>query len=142
MAADSLVFANLPENLYSKPTLVWLLDNRHEGEQNIEASYLTNEMNWNADYVLTVAANQKTADLNGWVTIVNHSGTAYRNAQLQLVAGELNRVQYQQDTMNRAMAMEAAVPAAKFAQEALSEYHLYTLDRRTTLQNNETKQIS
>ena len=88
MGADRLVFPNLPENLYSKPTLVWLLDNRHTGEQDIEASYLTNDMNWNADYVLTVAADQKAADLNGWVTVVNHSGTAYRNAQLQLVAGE------------------------------------------------------
>lgn len=142
MGADRLVFPNLPENLYSKPTLVWLLENRHAGEQDIEASYLTNDMNWNADYVLTVAADQKVADLNGWVTVVNHSGTAYRNAQLQLVAGQLNRV-YNQAVPMEAMAMnKAAASAPQFAQEALSEYHLYTLERRTTLQNNETKQIS
>lgn len=143
MGADRLVFPNLPENLYSKPTLVWLLDNRHSGEQDIEASYLTNDMNWNADYVLTVAADQKAADLNGWVTVVNHSGTAYRNAQLQLVAGQLNRVYNEAVPMNgRVMEMKAASAAPQFAQEALSEYHLYTLDRRTSLQNNETKQIS
>ena len=92
MGADRYVFPDLPENLYSKPTLVWLLDNRHAGEQTVEASYLTNQMNWNADYVLTIGAEEKAADLNGWVTITNNSGTAYRNAQLQLVAGELNRV--------------------------------------------------
>lgn len=143
MGADRLVFPNLPENLYSKPTLVWLLENRHTGEQDIEASYLTNDMNWNADYVLTVAADQKAADLNGWVTVVNHSGTAYRNAQLQLVAGQLNRVYNEAVALNgRAMEMKAASAAPQFAQEALSEYHLYTLERRTTLQNNETKQIS
>ena len=92
MGADRYVFPDLPENLYSKPTLVWLLDNRQAGEQTVEASYLTNQMNWNADYVLTVHSDQKSADLNGWVTVVNQSGASFRNAQLQLVAGELNRV--------------------------------------------------
>ena len=92
MGADRYVFPDLPENLYSKPTLVWLLDNRQAGEQTVEASYLTNQVNWNADYVLTVHSDQKSADLNGWVTVVNQSGASFRNAQLQLVAGELNRV--------------------------------------------------
>ncbi|MGD1155685.1 MAG: DUF4139 domain-containing protein [Terriglobia bacterium] len=143
MGADRYVFPDLPENLYSKPTLVWLLDNRKAGEQIVEASYLTNQVNWSADYVLTVHSDQKEADLNGWVTIVNQSGTAFRNAQLQLVAGELNRVYPQPAPMVRAMAMKAeAVGAAQFAQEALSEYHLYTLERHTDIQNNETKQIS
>ena len=143
MAADRYVFPDLPANLYSKPTLVWLLDNRKSGEQNVEASYLTGNMNWNSDYVLTVAADQKAADLNGWVTVVNQSGTAYRNAQLQLVAGELNRVN-PRPMAGRMMEMQTVAKAAapQFAQEAISEYHLYTLERRTTLQNNETKQIS
>ncbi len=143
MGSDRYIFPDLPENLYSKPTLVWLLENKESGEQSLEASYLTNEMNWNADYVLTVAGNQQNADLNGWVTIVNHSGTAFRNAQLQLVAGELNRVQ---PPVAKAMTMrQMAVPAPsqpEFVQEAISEYHLYTLERRTNLRQNETKQIS
>ena len=92
MGADRYVFPDLPENLYSKPTLVWLLENTHAGEQTVEASYLTNQVNWNADYVLTVHSDQKAADLNGWVTVVNNSGTAFQNAQLQLVAGEVHRV--------------------------------------------------
>ncbi len=143
MGADRYVFPDLPENLYSKPTLVWLLDNRQAGEQTVEASYLTNQVNWNADYVLTVHFDQKAGDLNGWVTIVNQSGTAFRNTQLQLVAGELNRVYPPPAPMARAMAMKAESGAApQFAQEALSEYHLYSLDRRTDIQNNETKQIS
>ncbi len=143
MGADRLIFPDLPENLYSKPTLVWLLDNRHAGEQTVEASYLTNQMNWIADYVLTVGTEQKTADLNGWVTVTNNSGTAFKNTQLQLVAGELHRV-YPPAPMGGVaedrMALKAA--PAQFAQEAISEYHLYSLERRTNIQNNETKQIS
>jgi len=142
MGSDRLVFPDLPENLYSKPTLVWLLDNAREGEQTVEASYLTGDMNWNADYVLTVAADQKVADLNGWVTIVNNSGTAFKNAQLQLVAGEVHRVVPPVPLGGVTLALGRAKAKEEFAQEAISEYHLYTLERRTTVQNNETKQIS
>jgi hypothetical protein len=143
MGADRYVFPDMPENLYSKPTLVWLLDNRHAGEQAVEASYLTNQMNWSSDYVLTVHSDQKSADLNGWVTVVNQSGTSFRNAQLQLVAGELNRVMPSGGMVMREMLMKSAnAPAPQFQQEALSEYHLYTLQRPTSIQNNESKQIS
>jgi len=143
MGADRYVFPDLPENLYSKPTLVWLLDNRRAGEQTVEASYLTNQVNWNADYVLTVHSDQKSADLNGWVTVVNQSGTSFRNAQLQLVAGELNRVAPPRSPVQFAMQAKAmAAPAPQFQQEAISEYHLYTLQRATNIRENETKQIS
>jgi len=143
MAVDSYRFPDLPENLYSRPTLVWMLENRGAESQRVEASYLTNNMNWNADYVLTVGRDEKSADLDGWVTLVNNSGVAYSNAKLQLVAGQLNRVE---PPMARAMAgaamLESKAAAPQFGQEAFSEYHLYTLARRTSIQNNESKQIS
>lgn len=143
MGADRYVFPDLPENLYSKPTLVWLLENGYGGEHAVEASYLTVDVNWNADYVLTVASDQQGADLNGWVTVVNKSGTEYKNAQLQLVAGELHRVRDEVGLARELRVMAKAEAAApQFAEEALSEYHLYTLERRTTLHQNETKQIS
>jgi hypothetical protein len=143
MGADRYVFPDLPENLYSKPTLVWLLDNNKAGEQTVEASYLTNQVNWNADYVLTIRSDQKAADLNGWVTVINNSGTAFRNALLQLVAGEVHRVSEAPAAAPRVMAMRAAqAEAPQFVQEPISEYHLYTLERRTNIQDNETKQIS
>jgi len=143
MGADRYIFPSVPENLYSKPTLVWMLNNRQAGEHTVEASYLTNQVNWNSDYVLTVAADQKAADLNGWVTIVNNSGTAFKNAMLQLVAGELHRVYERREMAMPAKAMRVAEAAApQFAEEGISEYHLYTLDRRTNIQNNQTKQIS
>ncbi len=89
MTAESYRFADLPENLYSKPTLLWMLENSGPKSQKVEASYLTNNMNWNADYVLTVNRDDKAADLDGWVTLNNNSGTAYKNAKLQFVAGDL-----------------------------------------------------
>src|SRR3989442_15370473 len=121
MGATRYIFRIAHETFYSKPTLVWLLDNRRAGEQTVEASYLTNQINWNADYVLTVGADQKTGDLNGWVTIVNNCGTAFKNAQLQLVAGEVHRV-YAEGGMvaARSMAMKAAEAGPQFAQEAIS----------------------
>ena len=81
-------FPELPDNLYSRPTLVWTLDNSGAAAQRVEASYLTGNMNWSSDYVLTVGRDEKTADLDGWVTLVNNSGAAYTNAKLQLVAGQ------------------------------------------------------
>ena len=144
MTADSYRFPDLPENLYSRPTLVWTLDNRGAEEQKVEASYLTNNMNWSADYVLTVGRDEKSADLDGWVTLVNNSGVAYRDAKLQLVAGEVHRTSQGMvaDNMALAKAMVASAPAPQFQQEAFSVYHLYTLSRRTSIQNNESKQVS
>src|SRR5271156_862129 len=144
MSADSYRFPDLPGNLYSRPTLVWMLENRGAEAQRVEASYLTSNMNWSADYVLTVGRDEKSADLDGWVTLVNNSGVAYSNAKLQLVAGQLNRVEPEVRRYKAQLgAMDAAVPAPpQFGQEAFSEYHLYTLGRRTSIQNNESKQIS
>lgn len=143
MTADSYRFPDLPANLYSRPTLIWTLDNRGAAAQRVEASYLTGNMNWNADYVLTVGQDEKTADLNGWVTLVNDSGASYENAKLQLVAGEVHRVAPLAGREYEQLATVAVAKAApQFQQEAFSEYHLYTLDRRTSIQNNESKQVS
>ena len=143
IGTDRYIFPDLPENLYSKPTLIWLLDNARAGEQTVEASYLTNQVNWNADYVLTIGADQKGADLNGWVTVINNSGTSFGNAQLQLVAGEVHRVtEGSLGQLPRPMMKAAVAGAAQFVQEPISEYHLYSLERRTNLQDKETKQIS
>jgi hypothetical protein len=141
---SSIRFPALPENLYDRPTLLWTLDNRGAEKQKVEASYLATKLSWSADYVLTVNRDETAADLGGWVTLVNNSGTAFQNASLQLVAGELNRVT-DQKAFRDMEALSAAVPAAppqNFQQESFSEYHLYTLGRRTSIFNNESKQIS
>jgi hypothetical protein len=141
---SSVRYPALPENLYDRPTLLWTLDNRGAEKQKVEASYLATKLSWSADYVLTVNRDETAADLGGWVTLVNNSGTPFQNASLQLVAGELNRVT-DQKAFRDMEALSAAQPAARpqnFQQESFSEYHLYTLGRRTSVLNNESKQIS
>lgn len=143
MFAESYRFPEVPANLYDRPTLLMSLENSGPRKQQIEASYLANNLSWNADYVLTVARDDKNADLDGWVTVTNNSGTAFHNAHLQLVAGELNRVQ--PPAPMAAAATDMLVNRAKaqqFQQEAFSEYHLYTLGRKTSVEDKETKQIS
>jgi len=136
-------FDKLPPDLIAKPTLVWTLNNTGAETHTVEASYLTTGMGWRADYVVVVNKDDTKADLNGWVTINNNSGAAYNNAELKLVAGDVNRVQ---DVMPmakaRAGAVETAAAPPQFQEQAFFEYHLYTLQRPTTLKNNETKQIS
>ena len=144
MRADHIRFPELPGNLYSRPTLIWTLDNTGGTRHRVEASYLAGKLSWNADYVLTVARDDTAADIDGWVTVVNGSGTSFKDAKLQLVAGDLNRVR---QVINRfeereAMRKDLASAAAPMAQEAFSDYHLYTLGRKTTVNNNETKQVS
>jgi hypothetical protein len=140
---DHIRFPELPGNLHSRPTLIWTLQNTGGATHRVEASYLARSLAWNADYVLTVGRNDSAADLDGWVTLTNGSGTAFNNAKLQLVAGDLNRVKR---ALESGLARDALMPQAAAApamqQEAFSEYHLYTLGRRTTINNNETKQVS
>jgi hypothetical protein len=92
LQADHVRFPEVPGNLHARPTLIWSLDNTGGSAHRVEASYLAGQLSWNADYVLTVARDDASADLDGWVTVKNGSGTAFRRATLQLVAGDLNRV--------------------------------------------------
>ena len=141
-----IVFPGVPENLNSKPTLVWMLENDRAADQRIEASYLTNGINWRADYVVTLNDKDDKADLSAWVTIDNQSGTSYKNARLKLVAGDVNRVKDEPEYRDRMMAYaakEARVAAApQFKEDSFFEYHIYTLARPATVRDNQTKQIS
>jgi hypothetical protein len=139
-----IVYDGVPANLRDKPTLVSELASRRAGTQTVELSYLSGGLSWKADYVAELGADDDQLDLNGWVTLTNRSGTAYPEARLQLVAGDVNRVR---DEMRfaakagRAVAASAA-PVQEMAQESLFEYHLYTLQRPTTIENNQTKQVA
>jgi hypothetical protein len=143
---STLRFPEVPDNLYERPTLLWTLQNTGARRHKVEASYLTANLSWSADYVLNVTKDETGGDLDGWVTLVNHSGAEFRNAQLQLVAGDLNRVY---DRMRGDREMDAVSNVAKampapppFQQESFSEYHLYSLARRTSISDQESKQIS
>src|SRR5882672_3643156 len=141
-----MVLPSLPENLVAQPTLVWLLRNQTAPTQKVEASYLTGGITWKADYVMVLDAADRLADLTGWVTIDNKSGATYGNAALKLVAGDVNRAP---EPRSQARMMEIAAKASSYADasrdfksEGFFEYHLYTLDGRTTIKDNQTKQLS
>jgi hypothetical protein len=140
-----IIFPGVPESLMAKPTLVWLAENNLLNGQKVEASYLTSGINWRSDYVITLNERDDKADLFGWVTIDNKSGTTYRNAKLKLVAGDVNRLRDEadyRDKMGRVAEMAAKPAAPGFREESFFEYHLYTLKRVATVKDNQTKQIS
>jgi hypothetical protein len=144
LQADHIRFPELPGNLFARPTLIWSLSNQGAARHRVEAAYLATRLSWNADYVLTVTRDDSAADLDGWVTVTNASGTQFRNASLQLVAGNVNRVRQEFDKLANVARerRDLAAPMAAMAQESFSDYHLYTLGRKTSINNNQTKQVS
>ncbi|WP_100920868.1 DUF4139 domain-containing protein [Candidatus Thiodictyon syntrophicum] len=137
-----LAFPDLPADLRDQPTLVLHLEAAQAGAGTFELSYLTGGLSWRADYVADLSADGLTLDLSGWVTLTNDSGVAYRQARVQLVAGEINQVEMDThyclcDEPPRPCPMEGPPE-----EESLDEYHLYTLQRPTDILNNQTKQVA
>ncbi|MDZ7339208.1 MAG: DUF4139 domain-containing protein [candidate division KSB1 bacterium] len=143
-AIETISFPSLPTGLILKPTLVWLIENKKPGAHKVELSYLTEGMSWHAEYVGVSKQNDSLLELAGWVSIENTSGATYENATLKLVAGEVHRA----ERMPGELAMpEAAMTLAlakdrHFREEEFFEYHLYTLPRKTTIRDRETKQLA
>lgn len=136
----------LPEGLMTRPTLVWQVRNKGPEKQEARISYLTGGMKWHAEYVALVDHEDKKLDLSGWVSIDNRSGATYKNARLKLVAGDVNIVpekrRMERTSMDNINLMIAAEAEPQFEEKSFFEYHLYTLQRRSTLKDNQTKQIS
>ena len=136
----------LPPGLVAKPSLLWKLETHTAGEHKAEISYQTGDMSWKCDYVAVLNQQDNQLDLNSWVTLDNRSGASYRNAGLKLMAGDVHRVT--PPTQNygaevaapESMAMDAAAP--QFKEQSFAEYHLYTLQNKTDVLDNETKQLS
>ena len=139
-----LIFPDVPDNLRDKPTLVMQLASRKESAQDLELSYLTGGLNWQADYVAELNSSESRLNLLGWVTLTNTSGTSYKNARLQLVAGDVHQVQpiFEKKYREQAVDIAYAAEAPRMAEESILDYHLYTLDRKTNILENQTKQVS
>jgi hypothetical protein len=138
-----LVYSAVPANLRDRPTLVVKLASQQAGDVPVDLSYLTRGLSWSADYVAELAPDEKTLNLNGWVTLTNMSGIAYKDAKLQLVAGDVNQYQPAPPMpMLQEMAAADGMVRQKMVSEAAFEYHLYSLDRPTTLKENQTKQVA
>ncbi|MCK9995319.1 MAG: DUF4139 domain-containing protein [Candidatus Krumholzibacteria bacterium] len=136
-----LALPELPDNLRARPTLVWLAHTSSGGSSEVETSYLTGGFSWHADYVLQLDEEGEKAGLQAWVTVENRTGASYRDANLLLVAGDLNQVR---PAMEKRMVMVAdmAGAAPSFQEETLYDYHMYTMQRPTDLLDNQIKQIS
>jgi hypothetical protein len=137
-----LVFSSVPANLRARPTLVTKTMSEKAGPTDVALSYLSRGLSWQADYVASLSADEKTIDLNGWVTLTNSSGVTYKNAKLQLVAGNVNQVQQQFRTDVVPAPTMAMAAAPKMVEQQAFEYHLYKLDTPTTIQENQTKQVA
>jgi hypothetical protein len=136
----------LPAGLITRPTLEWLVDSQTAGPRPVEVAYQTEGLSWYADYTAILAADEKALDLAAWVTIANRSGASFRDARLKLVAGDVHRVQPPQQAQRRvyagvALALYESLEERGFQEKAFFEYHLYTLGRRSTIADNEIKQI-
>lgn len=144
--AGAPILSEIPDNLIAQPTLMWMINNDSARSNDIEVSYLTNSLSWKADYVLTVGKEDKLGDITGWVTIDNNSGTTYNNASLKLVAGEVNvardrNLGYLADRMLAKSPM-AFEESSGFVEKGFFEYHIYDLQRPTTLKDKQKKQIN
>lgn len=144
----SVIYDNVPSNLRDKPTLIMKVDNQGAEKQQLELSYLSNQLNWKADYVANLVDDKKL-NLKGWVTLTNNSGTTYKNATLQLVAGEVNRVapmpvpqSFRKEKRKVGTTLYGEASANYFLEENLFEYHLYSLGFPTTIKNKQQKQVS
>jgi len=132
----------LPEGLITKPTLVWLVESEKEGRQNTEITYQTKGLTWEARYVALLNENDTSMNLTAWVNITNNSGATYRDASVKLVAGDVNQIkETNYSPRMKTQVLYDAVAAPQFEEKEFFEYHIYKLQRNSTLANNETKQI-
>jgi hypothetical protein len=139
-----LQFPNLPNGLITRPTLRWLLQSGVTGPQQVQLTYLAGGLNWTADYNVLLGTENDALDINGWVTLTNTSGASYTDAQVKLVAGDVNRLPeavpvMRMQAMELAFAADAAAPRVE--QREFFEYQLYEVVRRVTVADNETKQV-
>jgi len=136
------IFPSLTDDSILKPRLEWLLSTDKPGKFPAEFSYVTGGMSWQADYNIVAPEKGDLVDIVGWVTIDNQSGKTFANSRIKLMAGDVNKIQ-NAPAMDYAMAYKAVAGAAGPAvtEKAFDEYHLYTLERSTTLRDRETKQV-
>lgn len=137
------------ERLFTKPTLVWQIHSSYSGKRDVLISYLTTGISWRAEYILNVNADYTKADVRCWISIDNRTGANFENAKIKLVAGDIHRIHsrqpgnmYLRKTAEKLTSASADVSAYNFTEENLFEYHIYSLERLTTLKNNQIKQIS
>ncbi len=136
------ILPEIPENLIAKPTLMWLYENKSDKKHHLQTSYLTTNIYWKADYIVVLNKDDSEADISGWVSIDNKSGVTYNNARLKLVAGKTNTIAQRPPLRAMKGMMQAEAAAPYFEEKEFFEYHIYDLQRKTTIKDNQSKQIN
>ncbi|MDR0304072.1 MAG: hypothetical protein LBH98_04785 [Chitinispirillales bacterium] len=144
-----ILLPQIPENLYAKPTMNWIVQAQKTGDFNVDVSYLTNEISWNADYVLLLADNDKSASITSWITLTNQSGASFENAKLSLVAGDVNMVRESggflaasaDAVMYNGAGMQKMREAPRVEEKSVDEYHMYSVNSPVSINDRQKKQI-
>ncbi|MHC4157577.1 MAG: DUF4139 domain-containing protein [Planctomycetota bacterium] len=140
-SVEGISLKELPDDLVTKPTLLWLANAEEKGIQLCQVTYTTGQINWHADYSAVLNSDETKIDFTGWVTIDNKSGATYKDSTIKLIAGDVRRI-VEPELRRREVLYKAAIEApAGFEEKAFMEYHLYTLGRKSTINNNQVKQI-
>jgi len=141
-SATQVIFSKVPENMITKPSLVWNMEAEKEGTLGIDLKYLTTGITWSSDYVLNLT--KESLDLTGWITVRNNSGVSYENAKITCLAGDVNSVPQRNNYRQKSVMYESAPMVAMdaVAEESFSGYHIYKIPFRETIANKEQKQIS
>ncbi|HWO34742.1 MAG TPA: DUF4139 domain-containing protein [Candidatus Acidoferrum sp.] len=139
------IFPDLTAETILKPRLEWLLASDKAGKFPAELSYVTGGMSWQADYNIIAPEKGDVVDIVGWITMDNRTGRTFENARIKLMAGDVNKIQPGVNgrvlARMAAGAMAADMVGPPVTEKAFDEYHLYTLERSTTLRDRETKQV-
>ncbi len=138
------LFPALSDGTILKPTLNWLMQTDKPGDSVAEVSYITGGLSWHADYNIVAPETGDLIDMVGWITMSNQSGKQFDNAHVKLMAGDVNKIQPNQYGVAGGLyraAKAADMAAPQVSEKAFDEYHLYTMERTTTLHDQETKQI-
>jgi hypothetical protein len=141
--SNQIVFSKVPKNMITKPSLVWNTDVNNSGKLDIDLKYLTKGISWKSDFVLNLS--DASFDLNGWITINNNSGTSYKNADISVIAGDVNKVKevIKYERMYKTNMMADSISSSpRVKQEAFSGYHLYKIPFKENINNKEQKQIT
>ncbi len=146
------LFPAATDGLLLKPTLRWQIQSEKADRFNAELAYITGGLDWEATYnVVTPNSSDVTgeeqADVLGWVTIRNQSGSEFPQATIKLMAGDVAKIQPQGyayggvRAMNMAKAESVMVDGIQVTQKAFDDFHLYDLHRTVSLRDGETKQV-
>jgi len=142
---QNIEFGKLPEGLLTRPTLVWKVASARPGDHLTQVTYQTTGLSWRADYSAVVSPDDTKMDLSGWVTLTNQCGAGFKDAKLKLMAGDVRRIQPppqpQAAVMLGANRARKAGGVGGFVEKTFFEYHMYTLDRPTTVNDNQIKQV-